>query len=427
MTTTATAEHRTDVTPDPTTGSWRWSCSCGDGSNPVLPSHAARDLARSHEQSANAPAIPDQPDGIEDDSYDLPDPHRAATRVRDWIGAWGDGLINTADGHPLYARDLEAICRAIQSPVDGVGELIDRLAAQLDRAEARLDGDAWDRITTERDDWEKVAARSAEQIGDLTQQRNTLRAELERVTGELALRRQDLVPADEYNGLFAESEQLRAERDQARANALTPDERQTTANGIRAYIRLCGHRIPDDHPLHTIAAKLSTPPAAFAADHLNQVRADRDNARAERDDLRRQLQAIRDARAHACGTYCTEGGCDFDLGGFVDRVDEILGASAPAPCLGSPRRAQEPAQPATIDADGRTRAGEGYAPQDAADVHLGDPAGYEIVATRLYRDQRGQLVSGTVAVASAVSTRPTLAEAVDELARIVGPAEQAEG
>lgn len=60
--------------------------------------------------------IPDQPDGLsehyEDDS-DLPDPHRAAARIREYISAWGDGLINTADGRPLYARDLEAVCRAV--------------------------------------------------------------------------------------------------------------------------------------------------------------------------------------------------------------------------------------------------------------------------------------------------------------------------
>ncbi|MFF0823033.1 hypothetical protein ACFYUR_21950 [Micromonospora haikouensis] len=57
--------------------------------------------------------MPEQPDGIDDDSYDLPDPHRAAARVRDWIAAWGDGLIDTTDGNPLYARDLEALCRAV--------------------------------------------------------------------------------------------------------------------------------------------------------------------------------------------------------------------------------------------------------------------------------------------------------------------------
>ncbi|MFI2577719.1 hypothetical protein ACH5AJ_36600 [Streptomyces rochei] len=61
----------------------------------------------------NDELVPEQPDGIEDDSWDLPDPHRAAERVGAWIAAWGDGLIDTADGHPLYARDLEALRRAV--------------------------------------------------------------------------------------------------------------------------------------------------------------------------------------------------------------------------------------------------------------------------------------------------------------------------
>ncbi|MER7331773.1 MULTISPECIES: hypothetical protein [unclassified Micromonospora] len=110
-TTSSTAEHRTDVSPDPTTGSYRWSCSCGDGSRPVLPSHAARDLARSHEQSANASQIPDQPDGISEQSRDLPDLARAAERVNEYIGVCGDGLYDVRDRQPLYARDLTALVR----------------------------------------------------------------------------------------------------------------------------------------------------------------------------------------------------------------------------------------------------------------------------------------------------------------------------
>lgn len=57
--------------------------------------------------------ISDQPDGIEDDSYELPDPIDAAKRIREYISAWGDGLIDIADGQPLYARDLEAIARVV--------------------------------------------------------------------------------------------------------------------------------------------------------------------------------------------------------------------------------------------------------------------------------------------------------------------------
>ena len=56
--------------------------------------------------------LPGQPDDIEDDSHDLPDPARAAERVREYIAATGDGIYDVIDGHPLYARDLEALRRA---------------------------------------------------------------------------------------------------------------------------------------------------------------------------------------------------------------------------------------------------------------------------------------------------------------------------
>lgn len=120
--TEAPVEHRAWTSRDEQSGSYRWSCTCGDGSRPVLPMHAAESLAANHEQSANAPRIPDQPDGIEDDSPDLPDPHRAAQRVCDYITAWGDGLIDTADGkHPLYARDLVALAEAVLNATPTVG------------------------------------------------------------------------------------------------------------------------------------------------------------------------------------------------------------------------------------------------------------------------------------------------------------------
>ncbi|QKW15328.1 hypothetical protein [Verrucosispora sp. NA02020] len=57
--------------------------------------------------------IPPQPDEIEDDSRDLPEPVGAAGRVREYIAANGDGIYDVLDGHPLYARDMEAICRAV--------------------------------------------------------------------------------------------------------------------------------------------------------------------------------------------------------------------------------------------------------------------------------------------------------------------------
>jgi hypothetical protein len=57
--------------------------------------------------------IPDQPDGIEDDSRDLPEAARAAVRVLAYVEQFGDGCYDVVNGAPLYGRDLEAICRAI--------------------------------------------------------------------------------------------------------------------------------------------------------------------------------------------------------------------------------------------------------------------------------------------------------------------------
>jgi hypothetical protein len=53
--------------------------------------------------------FPDQPDGIDEDSNDLPELAAAADRVGAYIAAWGDGLYDVEAGCPLYARDLEAL------------------------------------------------------------------------------------------------------------------------------------------------------------------------------------------------------------------------------------------------------------------------------------------------------------------------------
>lgn len=58
----------------------------------------------------------DQPDGIDGESRDIPDPVRAAKRVRTYVRESGDGLYDTFGGAPLYARDLEALCRAALPP-----------------------------------------------------------------------------------------------------------------------------------------------------------------------------------------------------------------------------------------------------------------------------------------------------------------------
>ena len=57
--------------------------------------------------------VPDQPDGIEEDSRDMPDPRRAAERVVEYIAASGDGLYDVQGNAPLYGRDLESICRSV--------------------------------------------------------------------------------------------------------------------------------------------------------------------------------------------------------------------------------------------------------------------------------------------------------------------------
>ncbi|HEU4422095.1 MAG TPA: hypothetical protein VFR67_06085 [Pilimelia sp.] len=57
--------------------------------------------------------IPGQPDNIEDDTRGLPEPAGAAERVGEYIAATGDGIYDVQDGHPLYARDLEALRRAV--------------------------------------------------------------------------------------------------------------------------------------------------------------------------------------------------------------------------------------------------------------------------------------------------------------------------
>lgn len=57
--------------------------------------------------------VPQQPDGIAEDSQDYPDPVRAAQRVNAFIADWGDGLLDQANGAPLYARDLASLARFV--------------------------------------------------------------------------------------------------------------------------------------------------------------------------------------------------------------------------------------------------------------------------------------------------------------------------
>jgi hypothetical protein len=75
--------------------------------------------------------LPDQPDGIDEDSRDLPDPRRAAERVRAYICESGDGLYDVQGGAPLYARDLEALAREVLASVAEPENLPERAIVTL--------------------------------------------------------------------------------------------------------------------------------------------------------------------------------------------------------------------------------------------------------------------------------------------------------
>lgn len=98
----------------------------------------------------NAPVLPEQPDGIETDSHDLPDPARAVQRIRAYVSAFGDGLYDEVDGNPLYGRDLEAVTRAVTDQRELADQLaerqrfVERLAVNVH--DARIDRDRWRRI-----------------------------------------------------------------------------------------------------------------------------------------------------------------------------------------------------------------------------------------------------------------------------------------
>ncbi|PBC38565.1 hypothetical protein CJ179_38895 [Rhodococcus sp. ACS1] len=61
---------------------------------------------------------PDQPDGIDEFTPDLPNPIKAARRVIEYVSAWGDGMIDEQEGHPLFARDLVSLAEAVASAAE---------------------------------------------------------------------------------------------------------------------------------------------------------------------------------------------------------------------------------------------------------------------------------------------------------------------
>ena len=44
----------------------------------------------------------------------------------------------------------------------------------------------------------------------------------------------------------------------------------------------------------------------------------------DRERLATFAQRVWDARTHTCDRFCNEGGCDWDIAAFVDRVDAAL-------------------------------------------------------------------------------------------------------
>ena len=59
--------------------------------------------------------LPEQPDGINPEHIrSLPAVENAIRRIHNYVTAAGDGLYEVYEDQPLYARDLEALCRAAE-------------------------------------------------------------------------------------------------------------------------------------------------------------------------------------------------------------------------------------------------------------------------------------------------------------------------
>lgn len=58
--------------------------------------------------------LTEDPPGIDPQSKELPPADVAAERVGEFLKHFGDGLVDSASGRPLYARDLEALRQAAE-------------------------------------------------------------------------------------------------------------------------------------------------------------------------------------------------------------------------------------------------------------------------------------------------------------------------
>jgi hypothetical protein len=107
----------------------------------------------------------EQPDGIDTYSQDLPDPVRAAERIRAYVSSFGDGLYDPGDGNPLYGRDLEALARGL----DQWRRIAVRLALAGDGSYRRLSTSDRDMLETGLAAYRQEAWDRADRLADLTE------------------------------------------------------------------------------------------------------------------------------------------------------------------------------------------------------------------------------------------------------------------
>lgn len=80
-----------------------------------------------------------QPDGITNDSHDLPMPANAASRIYEFLSWFGDGIVYGGEGDqpPLYARDLD---EALTEPAPTAEQPSEWTPTVGERVTGRLDG-----------------------------------------------------------------------------------------------------------------------------------------------------------------------------------------------------------------------------------------------------------------------------------------------
>lgn len=176
--------------------------------------------------------LPDQPDNIDEESYDLPDVVRAAERVRSVVAWWGDGripveeipeLIADLAPQPLYTRDLE---------------VLRKLPAELDRLRAEVGS------------WIDANVKSDERLHDLTAERDEARAELAKAREEVE-EQKDAADFNRQRVMLLEAKVARfkdtAAAARARLDELADGARRVEAECDRLRSALAGAvQLPED-------------------------------------------------------------------------------------------------------------------------------------------------------------------------------------